>query len=117
MTTTTKGFKQMDNIQQNKLEFGITYVSSSYRDNEIYHFTETFSECWSEEFCNRYKAFLDGLRDKTIKSSSLIDVDILKEFQSDCDNRYDIDYCDEPGGHPSSCWGTGQNGETWGSDV
>jgi len=95
MTTTTKGFKQMDNIQQNKLEFGITYVSSSYRDNEIYHFTETFSECWSEEFCNRYKAFLDGLRDKTIKSSSFVDVDILKEFQSDCDNRYDIDYCDE----------------------
>ena len=36
--TNKKGFKQMDNTQQNKLEFGITYVSSSYRDNEIYNF-------------------------------------------------------------------------------
>ena len=92
-----KKIETLEKKLETKIAFGIDYVSSDYRDNELYEFGVSMIDMLGEshEFTTRYKAFINGLLNKTVKSSTLVDVDVLKEFKNDCSNRYDIDFCDE----------------------
>lgn len=90
-----KKIETLEKKLETEVAFGIDYVSSDYRDNEINNFCNGFASEWTVDFCNRYEAFLNGLLNKTVKASTLVDIDVLKEFQKDSDNRYEIDFWDE----------------------
>jgi len=90
-----KKIETLEKKLETKIAFGIDYVSSDYRDNEILNFCNQFASEWTTDFCDRYKSFLNGLLNKTVKASTLVDVDVLKEFKNDCENRYEIDFWDD----------------------
>lgn len=62
----------------------------------VYSELSNFIECADgiEPMClrDRYVGFLEELLDGKIKKSTMVDVDVMKEFHADIDNRADIDY-------------------------
>ena len=92
-----KKIETLEKKLETKIAFGIDYVSSKYRDNELYNFGISMIDMFGEahEFVIRYTTFINGLLNKTVKASTLVDVDVLKEFLNDCANRYEIDFWDD----------------------
>ena len=75
------------------IPFGISFRGKpNYTYSEICNFIECADGLSPLEYRNRYIAFLEDFLSGKIKPSTQVDVDILREFQADLDNRADMDY-------------------------
>lgn len=75
-----------------KIKFGITFRLTDYAFSEVSNFIECADGIEPIELKDRYVKFLDQLTSRKIKKSTIVDRDVLIEFQRDLDNRADIDY-------------------------
>ncbi len=81
---------------KNKIPFGITFKwntgrHQSYKYAELEHFREC-SDDLDEPLRSKYVDFLNDLLSCKVKRSTLVDVECLKTFHGDLDNRCQIDY-------------------------
>lgn len=77
----------------NTIPFGLTFRGQkSYTQSEVSHFIEISDSVGDEDLRTRYVAFLEDFLDGKIKPSTQVDIDVVIAFQSDLDNRADIDY-------------------------
>jgi len=75
------------------IPFGLTFRGQkSYTYSEVSNFIECADGLSPLEYRNQYIAFLQDFLSGKIKPSTQVDVDIVREFQADLDNRADIDY-------------------------
>ena len=79
-----------------EIPFGITFKHNTGR-HQYYKFGEldNFRECsddLDEPLRSKYVAFLNDLLSCKVKKSTLVDVEVLKTFHGDLDNRCQIDY-------------------------
>jgi len=75
-----------------QIKFGINFRLTDYAYSEVDNFIECVGGIEPIELKDRYTVFLNNLLSRKIKRSTLVDVDVLKEFQSDLSNRANIDY-------------------------
>ena len=73
-------------------KFGIRFTINQYAYSEIENLIECTDNIESANQRKRYVDFLNALACKTIKPSTLVDVDVLKLFVGDLKNRANIDY-------------------------
>ena len=77
----------------NTIPFGLTFRGQkSYTQSEVSHFIEIADSVGDNELRIKYVAFLEAFLDGKIKPSTQVDIDVILCFQSDLDNRADIDY-------------------------
>lgn len=77
----------------NPITFGITLRGrKDYTGGEIYHFLECADNIEPQWLMQDYRSFLEAWLDGKIKKNTLVDIDVLKLFAGDLDNRADIDY-------------------------
>tara|TARA_R100000329_G_scaffold150661_1_gene144174 strand:- start:775 stop:1176 length:402 start_codon:yes stop_codon:yes gene_type:complete len=76
-----------------KIKFGIRFRGMwDYTSDEIWRFIENSEGVSSEELRVRYVDWLENeFLKKKVKPSTLVDVDVLKTFISDLDNRGYLD--------------------------
>ena len=75
------------------IPFGLTFRGQkSYTYSEVSNFIECADGIKPLEHRNQYIAFLEDFLSGKIKPSTQVDVDIVREFQADLNNRADIDY-------------------------
>ena len=72
--------------------FGIVFRHTGYTIIELENFWECADSIEPDDLRDRYRDFVEKLNNGEIKKSSLVDRDVLIEFQKDLDNRADIDY-------------------------
>ena len=77
-----------------QIKFGVHFRGhwDTYTVIELEKFMECSEGIEPIELIDRYVDFLDKLSCKKIKPSTLVDVDVLKTFHDDVDNRVQIDY-------------------------
>lgn len=76
-----------------KIPFGIIMRGQKdYVYSELSNFIECAEGIEPKSLCDSYVEFLDEFLSGNIKKSTMVDVDVLKEFRADLDNRADIDY-------------------------
>jgi len=77
-----------------QIKFGITFRVTPYAYSEVDNFVQCVDGIEPVELVDRYVQFLWDLigTNRKIKKSTMVDRDILVVFQSDLDNRADIDY-------------------------
>jgi hypothetical protein len=74
-------------------KFGITFSLNDYAYAEVYQFIECSDNISVENnLCQRYINFLNSVLAKKVKPSTLVDLDVIRLFISDLDNRAHIDY-------------------------
>ena len=76
------------NIKQTS--FNYTWRLTDYCYSEIAQFVECADNLG--ELRDRYVAFLEDLTSRRIKKATLVDLDVLKVFIEDLENRAQIDY-------------------------
>ena len=77
----------------NTTTFGISLKGhKSYTGNEVYQFWEAADNIEPAELMHSYRNFLEGWLAGQIRKSTKVDIDVLKLFAGDLDNRADIDY-------------------------
>ncbi len=79
-----------------KIPFGINFKCSGgkysqYKYAEVSHFVECADDL-DEPLQTEYRQFLNNWLGDQIKKSTPVDVEVLKTFFSDLDNRCQIDY-------------------------
>ena len=75
------------------IPFGLTFRGQkNYTYSEVSNFIECADGLEPLEYRNQYIAFVEDFLDGKIKPSTQVDVEIVREFQADLDNRADIDY-------------------------
>tara|TARA_R110000803_G_C11789163_1_gene297773 strand:- start:74 stop:415 length:342 start_codon:yes stop_codon:yes gene_type:complete len=75
------------------IPFGLTFRGQkNYTYSEVSNFIECADGLEPLEYRNQYFAFLKDFLLGKIKPSTQVDVDIVREFQADLDNRANIDY-------------------------
>ena len=80
-----------------KIEFGINYNAKGNTEMSLYLYGECdhFIECASDEsgpHREKYREFLNLVLSGKATKKTLVERDILDEFQRDLDNRAQIDY-------------------------
>lgn len=63
-----------------------------YVYSELSNFIECAEGIEPQSLCDSYVKFLGEFLSGNIKKSTMVDINILKEFQADLDYRADIDY-------------------------
>ena len=77
----------------NTIPFGISFRGHrQYTLSEVENFIECADNIEPEALQNKYVAFLEEFSSWKIKPSTLVDIDVLKLFQEDVDNRAQIDF-------------------------
>jgi len=77
----------------NEISFGISLgAKAEYTYSELNNFIECAEGIEPKSLEKDYVSFLEDVLAGKIKRSTLVDVEVLKVFQSDLDNRADIDY-------------------------
>ena len=77
----------------NPITFGITLNGQkAYTGSEVEHFWECADNIEPLQLMHDYRDFLQAWLHGQIKKSTLVDIDVLKLFAGDLDNRADIDY-------------------------
>jgi len=79
-----------------KIPFGITLKRVGYNYNEVSEFLNCSTNL-EEPLQTDYQEFLNDWLDGKIKKSTPVDVEVLKTFHSDLDNRCQIDYREDHG--------------------
>ena len=75
------------------IPFGVSFRGKpDYTYSEVLNFIECADGLEPLEYRNQYIAFVEDFLDGKIKPSTQVDVEIVREFQADLDNRADIDY-------------------------
>ena len=72
--------------------FGLVFRHTGYTYTEIENFWECADSIEPDDLRDRYRDFVRKLNNREIKKSTLVDRDVLIEFQKDLDNRANIDY-------------------------
>ena len=76
-----------------KIPFGIIMRGQKdYAYSELSMFIECADSIEPMSLRDRYIDFLEDFLGGDIKKSTMVDIDVLKEFRADLDNRADIDY-------------------------
>lgn len=76
-----------------QVPFGIRFNITDYVINEWMAYQESIHSSLPEDLAQRYHVFIDRLIfQKSVKPSTLVDVDVLLAFGGDLDNRAQIDY-------------------------
>lgn len=80
-----------------QIEFGINYNVKGNTEMSLYLYSECdhFIECASDEtgsHWEKYREFLRLVLSGKVTKKTLVERDILEEFQRDLDNRAQIDY-------------------------
>jgi hypothetical protein len=78
---------------KNPITFGISLTGQKYyTGTEVEHFWECADNIEPRQLMNDYRDFLKAWLHSKIKKSTLVDIEVLKLFAGDLDNRADIDY-------------------------
>ena len=76
-----------------QISFGIIMRGQrDYVSSEVSNFIECADGIEPKSLCDSYVEFLEKFLEGKVKKSTMVDVDVLKEFRADLDNRADIDY-------------------------
>lgn len=76
-----------------QIPFGIIMRGQrDYMHSEVSNFIECADGIEPLTLREDYECFLDNLLSGKISKSTMVNVDVLKVFQADLDNRADIDY-------------------------
>jgi len=83
----------MGENRMNQVKFGIRFTVNDYAYSELSNFIECTDNLDGEQnLSQRYIDFLNALLSKQVKPSTLVDVDVLRVFADDLDNRAHIDF-------------------------
>ena len=77
----------------NTIPFGVSFRGKpDYTSSEVSHFIECADNVGPQALRDQYVAFLEDFLSGKIKPSTQVDVDMMRFFHCDVDNRAQIDY-------------------------
>jgi hypothetical protein len=75
------------------IPFGVSFRGKpDYTSSEVSHFIECADNVGPQALRDQYVAFLEDFLSGKIKPSTQVDVDMMRFFHCDVDNRAQIDY-------------------------
>ena len=95
------------------IPFGINFKlkggkHEDYKYREVAHFVEVADSIYPESLREDYTKFLGDFMGGEIKKSTLVDIELVKLFHGDLDNRAQIDYREGHWDHDEEIYSGGE---------